>query len=537
MGLFRSTQMGKHNVMIGTNVGELNTRQRGDFQTPELLARQVWALVNATDYDLIIEPTFGAGSFLATTPEGSDSAILGWEIHQEYYARTLARFAGRARMQLVHGDIFAVTGDDLPIATNTAALVIGNPPWVTSAEQGVLGGRNTGPKRNMKALAGLDALTGKANFDIAEAIILHLLTVLAECRTVDFVLLTKFTVARNLLRFLGPLPQIGDFSFRRIDTQHHFGAAVEAGVLRFRVGPAPLTRSQCAMHDAIDGPCTRLLRLESGRFIYDDEVYRRNAFLEAEGPATYVWRQGLKHDLRDIFELSERDDALYNRRGERVDIEPEVLCQLYKSSDLFKGQSSRFVIPVYQRDLQDTLAQVASRWPKLWDYLESHAADFRGRKSSIYQKRPIFSLFGIGAYTHQHFKVAVGSLYSEPIFQLLEPAPRRAVIDDTCYSLNTDERAEAIYLLAILRLASTRDFLLAISTAGDKRRFSKDVLSRLYLPPYAHCPAALARVLVEEWDTERQFSEYAQQSLVEWLRYQRELRIPSARMAQQPVLF
>jgi hypothetical protein len=531
--------MGKRSVTIGTNSGELNTRQRGDFQTPEPLSRQVWSLVNVADYDLIIEPTFGAGSFLTTAPEGGTAAILGWEIHREYYERTLARFAGRSRsrIHLAHGDIFAVTGDDLPLAEDTAALVIGNPPWVTSAEQGRLGGRNTGPKRNMKALAGLDALTGKANFDIAEAIILHLLTVLAECRMVDFVLLTKFTVARNLLRFLGQLPQIGDFSFRRIDAQHHFGAAVEAGVLRFRVGPTPLTRSQCAMYEAIEGPCTRHLRLEDGRFIYDDEVYRRNAFLEAEGSATYVWRQGLKHDLRDVFELSERDDGLYNRRGERVDVEPEVLYRLYKSSDLFTGKRSRFVVPVYQRDLQDNLAQIASRWPKLWAYLEAHAADFRGRKSSIYRKRPLFSLFGIGAYTYQRYKVAVGSLYAEPVFQLLEPAPRLAVIDDTCYSLTTDDRAEAIYLLAILRLACTRDFLLAISAAGDKRRFPKDVLSRLHLPPYASCPVALTMALVEEWDTGRRFVERTQQELTAWLRYQRELRVPSALTAAQPALF
>lgn len=529
--------MGKNSVTVATDADELNIRQRGDFQTPEPLARQVWSLVNVADYDLLIEPTFGAGSFLSTAPEDGTTPIFGWEIHREHYERTRARFAGRARMQLAHGDIFAVTGDDLPLNAATAALVIGNPPWVTSAEQGVLGGRNTGPKRNMKALAGLDARTGKANFDIAEAIILHLLTVLTACRTVDFVLLTKFTVVRNLLRFLGPLPQVGDFSFHRIDAQHHFGAAVEAGVLRFRVGPTVLTRSQCAMYDTIDGPCARHLQLEAGRFVYDDEVYRRNAFLEADGPAPYVWRQGLKHDLRDVFELSERDDALYNRRGERVNVEPEVLYQFYKSSDIFKGQPSRFVIPVYQRDLQDTLAQVASRWPKLWSYLEAHTADFRGRKSSIYRKRPLFSLFGIGAYTYQRYKIAIGSLYGEPVFQLLEPLPRGAVLDDTCYSLNTDDRVEAIYLLAILRSACTRDFLLAISNAGDKRRFSKDVLSRLYLPPYADCPVALVMALVDEWDAERRFSECTQQALLEWLRDQRGARTASVLKVKQPALF
>lgn len=522
------------------NPGELNTRQRGDFQTPESLSRRIWSLVDVTGYDLILEPTFGSGSFLGTLPDGCEADVLGWEIHREYYETTVARFAGQTglRFQLFHGDIFSITQNNLPVTPDTAALVIGNPPWVTSAEQGVLGGRNTGPKRNVKALAGLDALTGKANFDIAEAVILHLLTALAECHTVDFVLLTKFTVARNLIRFLGHLPQVGDFAFYRIDAQQHFGAAVEAGVLRFRVSPAPVTRLQCAMYDGIEGTCTRsLLMQQQGRFVYDAEAYRRNAFMEANSAPFYVWRQGIKHDLRDIFELSERDNGLFNRRDERVDVEPEVLYRLYKSSDIFNGRPARFVLPVYQRDLQDTLSNLASRWPKLCTYLEAHTDDFRSRKSSIYKKRPLFSLFGIGVYTYQQYKIAIGSFYTEPVFQLLEPEARLAVVDDTCYMLATDDLSEAIYLLAILRLPCTREFLLAISSEWDKRRFSKEVLSRLLIPPYDACPVVLTTMLVEQWRTCGQFSPRTIVELTEWLMCQRGVREMLAPAMMQPQLF
>ena len=46
-------------------------------------------------------------------------------------------------------------------------LVLGNPPWVTNAELGLLKNSNLPIKSNFQGHKGLEALTGKANFDIS----------------------------------------------------------------------------------------------------------------------------------------------------------------------------------------------------------------------------------------------------------------------------------------------------------------------------------------------------------------------------------
>jgi hypothetical protein len=499
-------------------LSRLTTRQRGDYQTPEELARQIWATLDTSRFALVIEPTFGLGSFLRTMPAPCSADVVGWEIHREYFEVTRAALTPvqRERFRLHHGDILQASAVDLGIAADTPLLVIGNPPWVTNAEQGVLGGRNTGPKRNLKGLAGLDALTGKANYDIAEAIILHLIAMTAAFRSVQFALLVKFSVVRNLLHYLGHDPRIGGFEFHRIDTQRHFGASAEAGLLKFRRGTEPESRGVCLIRDGVGGATIGEIGLVGKQLIFDLPAYRRVAYLENRSAPRYIWRQGVKHDLRDLFELRETAEGLWNRRGESVTVEPATLFQLYKGSDVFHGRPSRFVIPLYQRDLQDTLADLPGRLPDLWAYLQRHAPDFAARKSRIYRKRPPFSLFGIGDYTYRRYKIAIGALYGEPVFRLLEPAPRLPVIDDTCYMLATDDYQEAVYLLAVLSLESSRDFLLAISYAGEKRRFSKDVLARLFLPPAGDCSAALRAELVAQWQGSGTFAPATKQALHDW---------------------
>jgi len=470
----------------------LTPRQRGDYQTPHDLARQVWETLKGAQFDLVIEPTFGMGSFFETMPATCNAAVIGWEIHQEYYWATVEGVASNRRQyDLYHGDILDASIADIVAPLGGDILVIGNPPWVTNAEQGVLGGRNTGGKVNLKNLPGLDALTGKANFDIAEAIILHLLTVTRAYRSVQFALLVKFSVARNLLLFLERDSQIGDFEFHRIDTQRHFGASVDAGLLKFRCGAYVRALGRCIIYDILGQEAHKEIGIIDQHVIYDLQTYNRYAALGRKDVTPYVWRQGVKHDLREVFELQEVNDAFWNHRHEPVVIESELLYQLYKGSDVFHGRKSRFVIPLYQRDLQDDLRDVAEQYPLAWNYLQNHAADFAARKSRIYQKRPPFSLFGIGDYTYRRYKVAISALHSEPVFRLLPPSPRISIVDDTCYIIATDDEREAAYLLAILTLDCVRDFLMAISYPGDKRRFSKDVLSRVHIPSIDSCPPKL----------------------------------------------
>lgn len=499
----------------------LSARQRGDFQTPEELAREVWASLDASRFDLVVEPTFGLGSFLATMPNACRANVLGWEIHKDYYQAALAQMRDKidqSRLRLLRRDIFAASGNDINTTPDTTVLVIGNPPWVTNSEQGMLGGMNTGEKRNLKTLSGFDAMTGKSNFDISEAIILHVVSLLKErCRSAQFALLAKFSVIRNLMQFLAPHAFIGDYEYHRINTSLHFGASVDAGLLKFRIDKNAELRRTCLIHASIGGAKISEIGLVNGRMIYDLDAYRRTAFMEREGDGCYVWRQGVKHDVSRLMELSETKDGIRNRLGERVDVEDAALYQLYKSSDIFHGRPSRFVVPIYQHDLKDTLKDLPDRFPLLFAYLTKHEDVFRARKSSIYNKRPPFSIFGIGEYTHFTYKVAIGALYTEPRFRLLEPQPRPVAIDDTSYMLATNDYDEAIYLLAVLSLDSTREFLCSISCSTEKRRFSKDVLARLLIPPMRDCPQLILAKMKKDWVASKDFSSSVKRRTQNWL--------------------
>lgn len=364
----------------------------------------------------------------------------------------------------------------------------------------------------------MDAVTGKSNFDISEGIIIHLVNLLRHrCRFAQFALLTKFTVLRNLVQYFKSDAQVGNFEFHKIDAGFHFGASVEAGLLMFQIGGGLNLRPTCHVFSNIGGVQVEEIGICSDHLIFDLPTYKRTSFMESAGQPHYVWRQGVKHDLRNVLELTETDSGLKNRHGEDVDIEPETLHQLFKSSDIFHGRQARYVIPIYQRDLKDTLEDLEIRFPKLYKYLQKHEAEFLGRRSSIYKKRPTFTMFGIGEYTHATYKVAIGGLYSTPVFRLLQPNPRLAVVDDTGYMLATNDLSEGLYLLAVLTLDCTRDFLLSISHVSEKRRFSKDVLARVFIPPMKDCPDSIIRSLVDSWSGNSRFTLTVSSPLQEWL--------------------
>ena len=520
------------------SLSPLTSRQRGDFQTPEALAREVWAMCVPATFDTIIEPTCGRGVFLTTIPDelaAKNPSIIGWEILEEHYFSLTNSpiLKAQKNVQLICGDIFSISAKDISLAPTDSVLVIGNPPWVTNSEQGVLGGSlrgsNTGQKFNFKALSGLDAMTGKANFDISEAIIMHLVRLLKDrCRRVQFAMLVKFSVMRNILELLASDSRVGDFEFYKIDALRHFGAAVNAGLFKFSIRDRVSSKTSCSLYNQIGGKKTGELAWIKGQMIYDLDAYQENAFVQNEAPNHYVWRQGIKHDASKIMELSLTASGLYNGLGEIVDIETEILYDFYKSSDLYHGRAPRFVIPVYQQDLQDSLSGIEENFPKLYAYLMRHEDVFAGRKSSIYQNKPAFSVFGVGDYTHATYKVAVGGLYPQPVFRFLEPIERPAIVDDTSYLIATENREEAIYLLALLNLDCTKNFLLSISDENGKRRFTKNVLSKVFIPHLNECPLEIRRSLVSAWNNKRTFFATTLEALQDWRRsYQASALQPS----------
>ena len=109
-----------------------------------------------------------------------------------------------------------------------------------------------------------------------------------------------------------------------------------------------------------------------------------------------------------------------------------------------------------------------------------HGDALDGRKSSIYENRPRFSVFGIGPYSYAPWKVAISGLYKKISFVLVPPCDGRPVmVDDTCYSIPCHSQEEAELLYALLSSSQAADFLGSLIFADSKRPITVEVLRRL----------------------------------------------------------
>src|SRR3989338_6255468 len=143
----------------------------GDFQTPRDLARQVCILLKNRNYTpkSLIEPTCGIGSFFLEALDNFPSIEIGhaFDIEKEY-VEILTKEKKTSSHKVEMADFFV---KDWEVELNKLPepiLVIGNPPWVTNSQLGQLQSKNLPTKYNFKRMKGLDALTGKSNFDISE---------------------------------------------------------------------------------------------------------------------------------------------------------------------------------------------------------------------------------------------------------------------------------------------------------------------------------------------------------------------------------
>src|SRR5262245_49561002 len=128
----------------------------GDFQTPLSLAAQVCERVRR--YGVrpasILEPTCGEGSFLeaanAAFPE--HERLIGFDINEVYLRSARARLHGAAEVE--RRDFFRTDWEQVLEGLPEPVLIVGNPPWVTSAELGALQSTNLPKKSNFQGRSG-----------------------------------------------------------------------------------------------------------------------------------------------------------------------------------------------------------------------------------------------------------------------------------------------------------------------------------------------------------------------------------------------
>lgn len=490
----------------------------GDFQTPEALAARMCGLLARLGVRprSLVEPTVGGGSILRAGlkqfPE-CQSAV-GADINADYIEAVRARFGtgpDAERVSLFVGDFFTTDWHEVCSSLPEPMLVAGNPPWVTNAGVGALGGANLPPKANSHGHKGLDAITGKSNFDISEWMMLAMLEWFRE-KDGDLAMLCKTVVARKiLLQAWKGDSRVRQSTMFRIDACEHFGASVDACLLLVRFGGGAVSRVCQVYADFSAAEPVAEFGYHDGQLVANGMLYERCKHLQ--GPERVRWRSGLKHDCAKVMEFTSTPDGLCNGHGERVDLEDRYLYPMLKSSDLANGErtrASRWMLVTQQTVGEDTEG-IRYTAPRTWAYLEKHAAALDRRASSIYRGRPRFSVFGVGAYSFAPWKVAVSGLYKRLHFRVVGPYKGKpTVLDDTGYFLPCETQGQAEALARLLNSETAREFYEGFIFWDSKRPITIDVLRRLDLLALARhmgCDEETERFLSGEEEATRQRAE------------------------------
>lgn len=473
--------------------------QFGDFQTPVALAKQVCRLL--ADRGLspasVVEPTCGIGNFLLTALDCFPMAIstLGVEINGRYVDRlkaSLQTLPGAEKVRVIRGSCFVMDWDALLADIPEPILVIGNPPWVTNAKLGAVGSTNVPEKSNFQKQNGLDAITGKSNFDISEWMIVKLLELL-NGRTAVVAMLCKTTVARRVLTHVWRKAiRVADAEIHHIDAATLFDAAVEACLLVCSLTHSGYNRDCRVYRKLADDQPATVIGYHDGQLIANVAAYDRWRHLQ--GQEIYKWRSGVKHDCSKVMELRKEARGYRNGLGELVHLEDEYLYPMLKSSELATGKAtkpSRWML-VTQRAVGDSTNAISVRAPKTWDYLKRYSEALDRRASSIYRDRPRFSIFGVGDYSFLPWKVAISGFYKNLQFIVVgNYAKKPVVLDDTAYFIACQTEQEARYIASLLDSDTAREFFSAFIFWDSKRPITAEVLRRLDL-------MALARELRTE---------------------------------------
>jgi len=476
-------------------VEEPDRAEYGDFQTNAYLANKVtlYLISKNISPEIIIEPTCGKGNFIIASLRNFQNIknIFGVEIYKAYVWETKFNIINyylenpennKPEISINHFDVFDF--DFKRIAnqySKSEILVIGNPPWVTNSKLGSLNSSNLPKKTNFKNHSGLDAMTGKGNFDIAEFITMRMLEIFQKMNG-NLLLLVKNSVIKNIVLDQNKNKyQIASIEKHCIDSKKEFNVSVEASLFYCKLNSLP--EFVCEEFNFYENkkPCQKFGWL-TDKFVSNIDTYNHTKEIDGESP--FVWRQGLKHDCSTIMELEKVNGHYVNGQNEEVELEDGLVYGILKSSDLKNtviNQTRKYTIVTQKKVGQET-KYIKTEYPKTYKYLAEHHANFDARKSSIYNNKPLFSIFGIGEYSFKPFKVAISGLYKTFHFTLILPQDNKPVmLDDTCYMIGFDKIEFAVYSLILLNTDKTMKFLQSVTFADAKRTFTKDVLMRIDL--------------------------------------------------------
>ncbi|HQB22574.1 MAG TPA: SAM-dependent methyltransferase [Bacteroidales bacterium] len=476
------------------SVAEPDRAEYGDFQTNKDLANKLAKRLSKNNIlpEIIIEPTCGKGNFIIASLSNFKTVekVFGIEIYKPYVWETkfsiLDYFLSnpnnnKPEITIKHCNIFDFDFKNISKQyPNEKLLIIGNPPWVTSSKLGSLNSSNLPKKSNFKNQNGLDAMTGKGNFDIAEYITLMLLDVF-QTHNGHLALLVKNSVIKNIIFDQKDAKyKIGKIEKYCIDSKKEFNVSVEASLFYCQLNSTP--SFQCNELDFYSLEKNSSFGWLNAKFVSNLANY--NETKEIDGQCPFEWRQGIKHDCSNVMELERENECFINKLSQKIKLEEDLIYGFLKSSDLKNTviQSTRKQVIITQTKVGQDTSYIQHLYPKTYNYLKSNITFFQARKSSIYKGKPPFSIFGIGDYSFKPYKVAISGLYKTYHFTLVLPQDNKPImLDDTCYFIGFDKIEFAVYTLILLNHSKTEEFLKSITFPDAKRVFTKDILMRLDL--------------------------------------------------------
>ena len=437
----------------------------GDFQTPLNLAATVVQHIYDQGFRprSVLEPTCGKGAFLIAALQQFPQLerAVGVDLNRKYLAELRRAATGEKRLKVRKADCFSTNWKQLIAALPQPLLILGNPPWVTSSRLGVLQSGNSPARQTSAVKKGLDAVTGKSNFDVSEWLLQQWIEAMSGMDA-RLVMLVKSSVARRVMLTMAN-GELGATTIP-IDAAKHFGATVSACILDVHAGGPKL-----AKHNGL---------LISNRSLYD----RRKDLAATEFVS---WRSGIKHDAAKVLELTPLGEGNYlNGLGAVVQLESTHLYPLLKSTDLARVEMplpSR-VLLVPQVHTCAPTAPLEGSAPLTWAYLQSHGQVLDARASSVYLKAPRFAIFGVGGYSFSPWKVATSCLHKKLQFHAIGPIEGKPVVfDDVSAFLSFGSQQEAVQAAGLLNSLPAREFLESLVFWDAKRPVTIELLRTLSL--------------------------------------------------------
>jgi hypothetical protein len=494
---------------------EPNRRAYGDFQTNENLASNVTNYLAEKNIlpEFILEPTCGKGNFVIAALQQflTIRKLVAIEIYLPYVWETKLKILDlfindkavcKPQIYIYHDDIFSFDLGKLAKENqDLEVLIIGNPPWVTNSELSTLNSKNLPRKSNFKNHKGLDAMTGKGNFDIGEFISSQLIQQF-QFHNGYFAFLIKNAVVKNIIAQQKKAKYtIAEHQQFNIDSKKEFNVSVDACLYSMVLNRPP--EYTCQTLDFYTKKEITTFGWQKDKFVYSIKYYQKST--DFDGKCSFVWRQGMKHDCSKVMELDRFNDHYMNGLEQELNPEKALLYRLLKSSDL-KNQvisTYRKTTIVTQKKVGQDTTYIKDKYPKTYEYLLNNKAHFDKRKSSIYTGKPAFSIFGIGDYSFAKYKVAISGLYKRTTFSLVLPDNDKPVmLDDTCYFIGFEKLIDAEIAQFLLNSDVVQNLLSAIIFPDAKRSITKDVLMRIDLKKVyglINCPND--KFSIENWDS------------------------------------